>query len=116
MLPACREAEGIVDNLRVQWVLTPSAPAVNGASALEIVLHDAEGALVLDADLDLEAHMTHPGMAPVIVPFIVAGEGRYLADVAFTMSGDWVVFVSGRLHDGRVVRQRVADLVVRNVG
>lgn len=117
LLPsACRRVDRVVDTLRVEWTLTPTAPVVNGDSAVEIVLHHPDGAAVLDAALDLEGHMTHPGMAPVIAPLVAAGDGRYRVDVAFTMSGDWVLFVSGRLDDGRVVRQRIGELVVRSAG
>lgn len=113
---ACRRADGVVDTLRVEWTLTPPAPAVNDASAVDILVHDADGQPVLDANLDLEGHMTHPGMAPVVARLAATGEGRYRAGVTFTMSGDWVLFVNGRLGDGRIVRQRIGELVVRSAG
>jgi hypothetical protein len=63
------------------------------------------------ARLDLEAHMSHPGMAPIVVPLGESG-GTYRAPVTFTMAGEWVFFVSGTLPDGRRIRNEVGRRVV----
>ncbi len=117
LLPsACRQAESLAGTLRVEWTLTPPVPIVDQASSIAIVIYDGADVPALDADLDLEAHMTHPGMAPAVVPLAAAGEGRYHASITFTMTGDWVLMVRGHLRDGRAVRQRIGELIVRSAG
>lgn len=107
---ACRPSSPAAD-LTVQWQLVPAAPVVGRELAADVTIHLPNGRPVLGARLNLEGHMSHPGMAPVIVPMTHAGEGRYRAAVTLTMSGDWAMFVSGELADGQAVRQRVADVV-----
>ena len=53
------------------------------------------------AKLRLEAHMSHPGMTPVVADAVDRGRGAYEAQLQFTMVGDWVIVASGTLADGR---------------
>jgi hypothetical protein len=108
---ACRPSSP-AEELTVHWQLQPAAPVVGRAAAADVTIELPNGRPALAARLTLEGHMSHPGMAPVITPLTDAGDGRYRAAVTLTMSGAWVMFVSGELADGQAVRQRVADVVV----
>lgn len=107
---ACGRASSDASDLDVTWQIEPAAPAAGRESAADVTLRSSNGNPVLGARVNLEGHMSHPGMAPVIVPLTEAGDGRYHARLTLTMGGDWVMFVAGQLADGRVVRRRVADL------
>jgi hypothetical protein len=60
---------------------------------------------VKGASLRLEAHMSHPGMAPVVAD-LIERDGIYESRVQLTMAGPWVIVASGELADGRrIVKQ-----------
>jgi hypothetical protein len=96
--------------LDVRWQMVPAAPVVGRESLADVTLRFSNGDAVVGARLNLEGHMSHPGMAPVIARLTEAGDGKYSARLTLTMGGDWVMFVDGQLADGRVVRQRVAEV------
>lgn len=106
--PPAAPVDGAVSN----WQLTPDSPVVGQEASVAFTLVDA-GRPVGGAALEIEAHMAHPGMAPVIQPATDRGDGAYGAPVTFTMSGEWIVFVTGTLPDGRRVRHRAAEVTVR---
>lgn len=81
-------------------------------TAVTVTVRDAAGQPVDAATLEIQALMAHPGMAPLIEPAQGQGHGVYAAHLQFTMAGDWDVLVTGRLPDGRRVRQRAAHLSV----
>jgi hypothetical protein len=107
---ACRAAAR--DDLTLTWTTTPAAPVVGQATTATLTVRDAAGRVVDHAALQIEAHMSHPGMAPVIEPAAARGRGVYTAQLQFTMAGDWDVLVTGRLPDGRRLRQPAAHLIV----
>ncbi len=57
--------------------------------------------------------MTHPGMAPVLADVRETTSGSYESSLEFTMAGDWVLVIEGRLADGRRLRR---ELSVARVG
>ena len=59
------------------------------------------------ATLRLEAHMTHPGMAPALADAVERSPGRYETTVHFSMAGDWVVLLKGRLPNGSPIDHRI---------
>lgn len=72
-----------------------------GPSQIDVQITDEQGQPISGADVQLRGDMTHAGMQPVITPMHDAGEGRYVAqDFAFTMAGDWILFVEATLPDG----------------
>lgn len=81
--------------------LTPRAPLSGVPAVVEISLQDARGRPVRDADLRIEAHMAHPGMAPVVGTGTRRADGVHEVPLQFTMPGDWVLHISGMLADGR---------------
>lgn len=108
---SCRQTQVSDADLRLTWQLATTAPVVGRATTAAVTLVDAQHEPVRGANLEIEAHMTHPGMAPLVVPLLETAGGRYTARVSFTMAGDWVVFVTGQLGDGRQVRRQVAEVV-----
>jgi hypothetical protein len=77
-----------------------------------LTLRDAAGQPVPAAVLDIEAHMEHPGMAPVVARASETAPGVYGARLSLSMAGDWVVFVTGTLPGGRRLRHRAATVAV----
>ena len=100
LLAACARPAVVPPHLTVHW--TPD-PAAGRDSVAEIQLNDAMARPVTGARLELEAFMTHAGMAPVIATVDEQGNGRYLARVRFTMGGDWMVRVQGTRADGGAI-------------
>ena len=94
-------------DLSFEWTLSPRPPAVDRPAALSLRLLDAERRGVSGAKLTLEAHMSHPGMAPVVVPVRELEDGVYAASFRLTMAGDWILLVSGSLADGTTVQHRI---------
>jgi hypothetical protein len=93
-------------NVAIEWSLSP-ARAVVGSTRLELRIHDASGQPVRGARLRVEAHMSHPGMAPVLAPATERGDGIYDAPLQFTMAGDWILLVTGTLSNGDSVEHRI---------
>ena len=90
----------------VSWTLSPPAPAV-GPAALTVTLRSASGGPLTAASVRLEAHMSHPGMSPVIVNAAERTPGVYEIPFAFTMAGDWVLLVAVTLADGSRTERRI---------
>lgn len=107
---ACGRTNPEAGALDVAWRIVPGAPQVGRESAADVTLRLSNGDPVLGARMNIEGHMSHPGMAPVIAPLTEAGGGNYHARLILTMSGDWVMYIDGRLANGRVIRQRVAEV------
>jgi hypothetical protein len=71
---------------------------------VEVSIRDRmSGQPLTGADLTLEGHMSHPGMAPIVSAAEEAEDGRYRARMALTMAGEWKFVLSGTLADGRRV-------------
>jgi hypothetical protein len=95
-LGACRPASTV----DIAWSLDQE-PASTGTSALvSVVLTRDAGDPISGAQLSLEGHMSHPGMAPVVAPMTERAGGRYEARLPLTMTGEWLLVVSGTLPDG----------------
>jgi hypothetical protein len=88
-----------------------SPPAAAGdATGIVLTLRDRDRQPVGGAALRVEAFMSHPGMAPVVAMPVERGDGVYEAPLQLTMTGDWILRVTGTLPDGRTV-QRQIDMV-----
>ena len=83
------------------WAIEPAAPSVGVPVRTRLALIDGEGHPVGGADVRLEAHMSHPGMAPVVTAATERADGVYEAALELTMAGGWTVVASGTLADGR---------------
>ena len=101
LLIGCSGGGGAADEVTAAWAFEPGPPATGVDTNARITLHDADGQPLRGADLRLEGHMSHPGMAPVIADVIERGAGVYEARMQFSMAGDWVLMLTGELADGR---------------
>ena len=96
-----------------QWTLDPVHPAVGEPTEIRLTLGDRTTGLLIDARLQLEAQMSHPGMATIVAPMTQSSPGVYEAVVKLSMRGDWVLVATGETPDGRRIRE---DLNVPDVG
>ena len=79
-----------------------------------IALRDsATDAPVGGARLQLEGHMSHPGMTPVIASVTERAPGEYEAQLRFSMTGDWVLVLTGEMPGGARVTKQLEVVGVR---
>ena len=104
------------DDISVEWKAT--APPSIGATTVagEITIRDRASRPVRGARLQVEGFMPHPGMAPVTATVAERGEGVYQVRLPLTMSGDWVLHVTGQLPDGRRLNRRIDIADTRPAG
>ncbi len=93
------------DGFTVTFATEPAAPAV-GEGTVVVTLADASGHPVDNAQLAVEANMSHAGMTPVNAAATGSQDGVYRVPLAWTMSGDWFVDVQFTLPDSQVVARR----------
>jgi hypothetical protein len=109
LLACCLAAIGCgggARELQMTWQIEPTPPVAGAATAVRLTLHHGDGTAVVGARLRLEAHMSHPGMAPITCDVIDRANGAYEARLQLSMAGDWVFVVTGELADGtRITRQ-----------
>jgi hypothetical protein len=94
------------DGVTVNWKIDPTPPVAGAPTVVRITLNQ-NGAPADAAALRLEAHMSHPGMAPVTTGMTSRGSGQYDARVELSMSGDWVFVVAGELASGRRITRQI---------
>jgi YtkA-like len=100
-------------DITVAWTIDPMPPAAAETTIVRFTLADSHGTRVGGAKLRLDAHMTHPGMAPVTSDVIEISGGTYQARVHLSMAGDWVFVVSGELPDGHRITKEIQVPAVR---
>jgi hypothetical protein len=111
--PACRQASDSASDYTVSIEFTTDTVRVGQEVQATIRLsHGPDRAPWPGAALQLEGHMSHPGMVPVVISARESSPGTYLVPVTFTMAGSWDLVVAGTLPDGRRVRAPVADRLV----
>lgn len=93
-------------DLTFEWTFTP-APVSVGSARLQLRVLDAARQPVRGAQLKIEAQMSHPGMAPLVVIATERGDGLYEAELQFSMGGDWILVVEGSLSNGARVHHRI---------
>lgn len=94
------------------WLVDPASSASHQQTRLRLTLRDAEGLPVRGARLRIEAHMSHPGMAPVLAEARERPDGVYEASLELTMAGAWTLVASGALADGRVITRTLDGVAV----
>jgi hypothetical protein len=108
-----RNGGDVASDLTFEWTITPNPPTVGADAVGEVTMRDRSQHPVRGATLQIECHMSHPGMAPVIGQTIERGEGVYQVPLRFSMAGEWVVIVKGTLADGRRFDRRIETATVR---
>ena len=101
-------------DLKFEWTIIP-VPVSVGSARLQLRVRDAAGGPVRGAQLQIEAQMSHPGMAPLVVNATERSEGLYEAELQFSMGGDWILVVRGSLSNGARVHHRIDVPNVRSV-
>jgi hypothetical protein len=92
---ACRPAA-----TSFSWQLEPPHPHVGAPTIVRVTIEDDRGPVV-GAAVTVEAHMSHPGMTPLVVPAAPRGNGVYEAQLQLTMAGEWTFVGVARLANGR---------------
>ena len=100
-------------DLTVGWTIDPMPPAAAATTIVRVTLADSHGTSVGGARLRLDAHMTHPGMAPVTSDVIEISTGTYQSKVRLSMAGNWIFVVSGELPDGHRITKEIQVPAVR---
>jgi hypothetical protein len=108
-----RNGGDVAADLTFEWTMMPNPPTVGADTVGEITMRDRAGRPVGGALLQIECHMSHPGMAPVIAQATERGAGIYHVPLRFSMLGEWVVVVKGTLPDGRRFDRRIETATVR---
>ena len=103
----CGTPGTLSDELSIEAHITPPSLVVGHATLAEVKLRDAAGRPVRGATLQVEGHMSHPGMAPVIAAAVEQPDGGYLARLTPGMTGEWAFLISGALPDGTRIRTEI---------
>jgi hypothetical protein len=93
-------------DVAIEYGINPP-PVRVGPAVRTVKLRDAAGAPVAGAHVNLEADMSHPGMAPVFGETREVGPGQYQGSLEFAMSGDCVILIHATLPDGRTLERDV---------
>ncbi len=99
-LTGCAPADdaGASSPVQLDVALAPAPPRV-GEATLTLTLA-MDGRPVEGAALSIEGNMAHAGMVPVFAEASETAPGTYLAQLEFTMGGDWFLLVFAELPDG----------------
>jgi hypothetical protein len=100
-----------VRDVRVALVVDPVKPAVGSETTVRVTLDDGRGPL-RGARIRVEAHMSHPGMAPIVVETRETDAGTYTARLPLSMAGEWTLVATGMLPDGRRIAAQVERTAV----
>ena len=109
LLAGCGRAQQASPATQDSYVVTLAAdpaPPVVGDGAVSVSLHNATGTAVNDAQLAIEANMSHAGMTPVMANGAAGKDGVYRVPLTWTMAGDWYVDVKFTLPDGQKITRR----------
>ena len=116
LLSGCWRAASSTNEISMGWTVEPSTPSASTDTLTRITLQDGQQRPVNGARLQLEAHMSHPGMAPVVRGLTDRGGGVYETRLQFSMAGDWILVVTGELPDGRRITRSRPIAGVRPAG
>ncbi|MBK7641518.1 MAG: FixH family protein [Planctomycetes bacterium] len=96
---ACAPSADASAKVQCSLQLSPS-PAHVGPALAELTLSE-DGRPLEQASLTVQGNMNHAGMVPSQARVTELGAGHYKAEFEFTMGGDWILIVDGKLADGR---------------
>lgn len=93
------------DSYKVTFATEPASPRV-GDGVIVLTLATPGGEAVNNAQVELEANMSHAGMVPVRARGSGGQAGTYRIPLRWTMAGDWYVDVRFTLPDGALIGRR----------
>lgn len=96
-----------------EWKIEPTPPIAQAPTTVNYIVKRQDGSGFGGAKLRIEAHMAHPGMAPVTAEMVERSAGTYEARLYLTMPGDWVFVVTGVLGDGSRITDEIKVPSVR---
>ncbi|HSS99364.1 MAG TPA: FixH family protein [Terriglobales bacterium] len=82
-------------------------PVRVGPVTITMKISDFSAKPVTGAHIQLEANMSHPGMAPVMGEAKEIDAGRYQGVLQLNMAGDWVVLAHVILADGQKLEPQI---------
>lgn len=103
-------------DVSVTWTIEPSPAVTESETLIRFALDHADGRPAAGARLRVEAHMSHPGMAPATADVVERANGFYETRLHLSMAGDWVVVISGQLASGRRVTTSTHVTAVKGPG
>jgi hypothetical protein len=106
LLVGCGRGAMDLPEVGVDLAIEPDPPRI-GPAVVTVALRDADGQPIRGAVVTLEGNMSHAGMVPVLADAVEVAEGRYRAELEFTMGGDWFILVQADLPDGRSMERKV---------
>jgi hypothetical protein len=101
----CQDKTDAGKAVLVQHQIQPS-PARVGHSTVHATLTDPAGAPISGARVNMEADMSHPGMAPVFFSARESGSGSFTGAVDLSMPGDWTILLHITLANGAKVEKQ----------
>lgn len=102
------------NDVTATWRIEPTPPVTGKPTLVRVTLARDGGQPVADATLRLEAHMSHPGMAPVTADVTEHGNGTYEARLQLAMAGDWVFVMTGELSNGQRMMKEIKVRAVQS--
>ena len=102
-------------DINIELSVEPTQPAV-GPAQLVVIVTDAAGRPINNANLQVEGNMTHAGMVPVLAQATAGENGRYTVPFEWTMGGDWIVTVTATLPDGSTAEEQFDLQVIMGDG
>lgn len=97
----------------VDWKIDPTPPVAQAPTIVSFIVKRRDGSGLGGAKLRIDAHMSHPGMAPVTAEMVERVAGTYEARLHLSMAGDWVFVVTGALADGGRITSEIKVPSVR---
>jgi hypothetical protein len=98
---ACRGGTGGSGDPSIAWAVQPAQPDIHSDTVIRLHVTDDDGLPVNGATVRIEAHMSHPGMTPVLATATEQPDGTYEAALRFSMAGPWSLVATGTERNGR---------------
>jgi Cu(I)/Ag(I) efflux system membrane fusion protein len=105
VMGGCSRRIDAASALTVQHTISPDPPRV-GPTTVVLRVRDRDSKPLSGVRIELEADMSHAGMAPVLEETKEITPGEYQAEVNFGMAGDWIILLHMRLPSGQTLERQ----------